>query len=238
LTWQDAAVAGLGARGVAAWKPAANGTWTTAWSLAVGGTAFLALSWLDLVGAATGATLGCALAELHRVAQGEPYGWARDNFIGATPQVNGWLDDWAVLFRDRRLAPQLARASRAGYRLRDADALLAAVRHLLATHRPQPSLLHGDLWSGNAGVLATGAPAIFDPAVYVGDREADLAMTRLFGGFDASFYRAYEEAWPLAPGHEARRDLYNLYHVLNHLNLFGASYLARAEQMIARLLRA
>ena len=282
MSWQEAAVEALGARGAPAWRPAAKGAWTTAWSLAIGGgryfvkiapradaamldaeadglralaacgaslrvpcvcahgedggTAFLALSWLDLAGEAPGASLGRALAALHRGPQGGRYGWTRDNFIGATPQVNGWLDDWAAFFRDRRLAPQIARALRAGHRVRGADALLAAVPRLLAGHRPQPSLLHGDLWSGNAGVLASGAPAIFDPAVYVGDREADLAMTRLFGGFDAGFYRAYEEASPLPPGHVARSDLYNLYHVLNHLNLFGASYLARAERMIESLL--
>jgi len=199
------------------------------------GTAFLATSWLDFGDMPRGEAMGRALARLHRVAQDARYGWTRDNFIGRTPQDNAWSDDWAAFFRDRRLRPQFLRAAR--FRLRDTDALLDAVPDLLRGHAPPPSLLHGDLWSGNAAMLATGEPAIFDPAVYIGDREADIAMTCLFGGFDATFYAAYEEAWPMPAGHERRRELYNLYHVVNHLNLFGASYRSQAEATIARLLR-
>ena len=103
-------------------------------------------------------------------------------------------------------------------------------------HRPEPSLLHGDLWSGNWGADANGSPYIFDPAVYHGDREADLAMTRLFGGFGQDFYCAYEEAWPLPRGWERRVDLYNLYHLLNHFNLFGAGYLSQVASCLSRLL--
>jgi fructosamine-3-kinase len=202
-----------------------------------GDTAFLALSWLELWHGSLGEALGRALAALHRAPQGMRYGWARDNFIGGTPQVNGWYEDWASFFRDRRLAPQFELARSNGLGLRNDDAVLAAVPKLLE-HAPTPALLHGDLWSGNAGTLREGEPAVFDPAVYIGDREADLAMTRLFGGFDASFYRAYESEWPLPPGHEARRDVYNLYHVMNHLNLFGASYLTQAEHLTSRILKA
>ena len=107
---------------------------------------------------------------------------------------------------------------------------------MLADHQPAPSLLHGDLWSGNAGFSGSGEPSIFDPATYHGDRETDLAFTEFFGGFAPEFYAAYRKAWPLESGYEQRRDLYNLYHVLNHLNLFGASYLARVEQTVRRLL--
>jgi fructosamine-3-kinase len=200
-----------------------------------GDEAFLATTWLDFADAPRGAALGRALARLHRIAQGDRYGWARDNFIGRAPQVNGWDDDWARFFRDMRLGPQFERAQRHG--LRGTDALLAVVPQLLRGHAPPRSLLHGDLWSGNAAMLASGDPAIFDPAVYVGDREADIAMTHLFGGFDASFYRAYEEEWPLPDGHELRRDLYNLYHIVNHLNLFGGSYRGQAQATIDGLLR-
>ena len=199
------------------------------------GMAFLATSWLDFGSEPRGVAMGRALARLHRIAQGARFGWAHDNFIGRTPQINGWGDDWAVFFRERRLRPQFARAAR--YGLHDADALLDAVPRLLRDHAPPPSLLHGDLWSGNAAMLASGEPAIFDPAVYLGDREADIAMAHLFGGFDAAFYRGYEDEWPLPAGHEARRDLYNLYHIVNHLNLFGGSYRVQAETTIARLLR-
>jgi fructosamine-3-kinase len=199
------------------------------------GKAYLVLSWLDFADMPRGEALGRALARLHRVPHGARYGWWRDNFIGRTPQANGWSDEWATFFCDKRLRPQLLRAAR--YRLRDTDALLEAVPDLLRDHVPTPSLLHGDLWSGNAAMLASGEPVLFDPAVYIGDREADIAMTYLFGGFDASFYAGYERTWPLPPGHERRRDLYNLYHVVNHLNLFGASYRSQAQATITRLLQ-
>ena len=208
------------------------------------GIAFLALEWLDFGGAHTRAALGPALAALHRAPtsqgpNGERFGWQRDNWIGGTPQSNGWHDDWPAFFCDTRLAPQLALAARNGYgrALADeGDRLLAALPGLLRGYAPAPSLLHGDLWSGNAAALDDGAPVVFDPAVYVGDREADLAMTELFGGFGETFHAAYREAWPLSDGYPQRRTLYNLYHVLNHLNLFGESYRAQALRMIGTLL--
>ncbi len=200
--------------------------------------AFLALEWLDFDRGGRDATLGRAFAQLHRTT-GPRFGWHRDNTIGTTPQDNTWSDDWTKFYRDRRILPQLALAARNGHRgsfERDGDRLLAAIPALLAGHAPSPSLLHGDLWSGNAARLASGEPVIFDPAVYYGDREADLAMTELFGGFGADFYAAYREAWPLPTGYEHRRTLYNLYHVLNHLNLFGGGYGAQAAAMMSRLL--
>ncbi len=200
--------------------------------------AFLVLEWLDFAGGGRDAALGRALALLHRVT-GREFGWHRDNTIGTTPQRNAIAREWTTFFRDRRLAPQLALAAQNGHggRLqRDGEKLFGAMPALLAGHVPPPSLLHGDLWSGNAARLATGEPVIFDPAVYYGDREADLAMTELFGGFDADFYAAYREAWPIDAGYSIRRTLYNLYHVLNHLNLFGGGYLGQAQAMIGRLL--
>ena len=179
-----------------------------------------------------------ALAQLHRTTA-EAYGWHRDNTIGTTPQDNARTEDWAAFFRDRRIAPQLALAARNGHggRLQRAgERLLAAMPLLLAGHAPVASLLHGDLWSGNAARLASGEPVIFDPAVYFGDRETDLAMTELFGGFPAAFHAAYRAAWPIDAGYPVRRTLYNLYHVLNHLNLFGGGYGAQAEAMIGQLL--
>jgi protein-ribulosamine 3-kinase len=205
---------------------------------ASGGAAFLVLEWLDFAGGGRDAALGRALAALHR-ATGPRFGWHRDNTIGTTPQLNAWSDDWATFLRDRRIAPQLALAAakgQCGELQRDGEQLLAAIPALLAGHAPAPSLLHGDLWSGNAARLTNGEPALFDPAVYYGDRETDLAMSELFGGFGADFYAAYGEAWPLDEGYALRRTLYNLYHVLNHLNLFGGGYRAQAEAMIARLL--
>ena len=208
-----------------------------------GTTAYVAMEWLDIRGSAAGAALGRLLARLHRATTprgpcGERFGWQRDNWIGGTPQSNAWDDDWCGFFGRQRLAPQFALARGNGFGgalQRDGERLLAALPALLRAHAPAPSLLHGDLWSGNAATLANGEPVVFDPAVYVGDREADLAMTELFGGFGRDFRPAYEEAWPLDAGYPLRRDLYNLYHLLNHLNLFGASYLGRAEQITQRL---
>jgi fructosamine-3-kinase len=202
------------------------------------GSAFLVLEWLDLARGGRDAALGAALAQLHRTTA-ETHGWHRDNTIGTTPQDNTRSADWPAFFRDRRIAPQLALAARNGHRgrlQRDGERLLAALPLLLAGHAPVASLLHGDLWSGNAARVASGEPVIFDPAVYFGDRETDLAMTRLFGGFGADFYAAYSAAWPPEAGHAVRRTLYNLYHVLNHLNLFGGGYGAQAEAMIGQLL--
>ncbi len=153
--------------------------------------------------------------------------------------MNDWLGDWVAYFRDRRLRYQVELAARKGYSgplQRQGEVLLERLGGLFTTYQPAPALLHGDLWGGNWGVDEEGGPVIFDPAVYYGDREADLAMTRLFGGFGASFYAAYEAAWTLDAGSRTRADLYNLYHVLNHLNLFGGGYSRQALSLVERLL--
>jgi len=186
------------------------------------------------------AQLGRNLARMHRVTAAR-YGWRRDNTIGATPQVNTRSGDWIAFWRERRLGYQLKLAGSRGHSGRlvaDGERLLAALPSFFHGHTPPPSLLHGDLWSGNAALEAGGDPVIYDPAVYYGDREADLAMTELFGGFPASFYEAYGAEYPLDAGYETRKHLYNLYHVLNHLNLFGGGYVARAERIIEQLLAA
>lgn len=183
--------------------------------------------------------LGRRLAALHRHTATD-FGWTRDNTIGSTPQHNARSDDWPTFWRERRLRAQLELAAHNGYtgRLQETGArLLHRLGMFFRSYSPAPSLLHGDLWGGNAGFTQDGEPVIFDPAVYYGDRETDLAMTELFGGFSASFYAGYAQAWPLDAGYAGRRDLYNLYHVLNHLNLFGGGYLEQAQRMIARLLR-
>lgn len=173
--------------------------------------------------------LGTGLATLHR-AQAPRWGWEHDNYIGSLPQRNGWLDDWETLWRDRRLEPQLRRAREAGFFSgEDARAwsrLLDGLEELLVgAEQDGPSLLHGDLWSGNVYAGPAGEPVTVDPAVYHGHREVDLAMTELFGGFPARFYDAYREAWPVDEAYAAvRRDLYQLYPLLVHVNLFGAGY--------------
>jgi fructosamine-3-kinase len=191
------------------------------------GKAFILLEHLDLQRSGDFAQLGRMLAALHRQT-GPRFGWGRDNYLGLSPQQNGWRGDWAEFWRETRLRPQLDWATSKGF------ALEMPHLKLLEGHQPQPSLLHGDLWSGNAGFTAEG-PVVFDPAVYYGDREADLAMTELFGGFPREFYQAYNESFPLAPGYEQRKHLYNLYHLLNHLNIFGGGYLSQVEATLSLL---
>ncbi len=182
--------------------------------------------------------LGRNLALLHRVT-GKRYGWHRDNTIGATPQINAWADDWVPFWRERRLGFQLRLAESNGHGgrlIESGERLMEKLTAFFKGYSPFPSLLHGDLWSGNAAMAASGEPVIFDPATYYGDRETDLAMTELFGGFPQSFYDAYHAEFPLDPGYAIRKALHNLYHVLNHLNLFGGGYGAQAERMIEQLL--
>ena len=147
------------------------------------------------------------------------------------------MDGWVDFFREHRLRFQLNLAAQNGYggELQQLGAGLAErLPELFDGYEPVASLCHGDLWGGNWGV-ADGEPVIFDPAVYYGDRESDIAMTMLFGGFGRSFYRAYEQAWPMERGNERRLRLYQLYHVLNHLNLFGSGYLRQALELLRKL---
>lgn len=203
-----------------------------------GREAWLGLEWIDFSrpGKETESVLGRQLARQHRHTNAR-YGWYRDNSIGTTPQINLADDDWVRFWRERRLLVQLQLADSHGFGgelLKEGARLGKRLEALFDDYRPEPSLLHGDLWGGN-WAASDGVPVVFDPAVYYGDRETDLAMTRLFGGFGAGFYRAYEEAWPLAAGHERRLPLYQLYHVLNHLNIFGSAYHGRALSLVREL---
>jgi protein-ribulosamine 3-kinase len=201
---------------------------------------WLVLEWLDLepLKPASAASLGEALARQHRIAQ-RTFGWPRDNFIGATPQRNTPSDDWLAFWRQHRLHAQLriAASNRLPSRMIDRGERLAAdCEAFFRVHVPERSLLHGDLWGGNASSLPDGTPVIFDPAVYVGDREADVAMTELFGGYPKDFLAAYRNHWPLDDGYTVRRDFYNLYHVLNHANLFAGGYVRQSGDAIEKLL--
>ncbi|MFZ5523408.1 MAG: fructosamine kinase family protein [Pseudomonadota bacterium] len=203
-----------------------------------GKQSYLVLEHLELNSHGDAKLLGEQLAGLHRCT-GNKFGFSADNFIGTTPQPNTWKDNWIDFWREHRLGFQLQLAEENGYggRLqRLGEKLLDVLPVFFDGYSPQPSLLHGDLWSGNHAFLADGAPAIFDPAAYYGDRECDLAMTELFGGYSADFYTAYRAAYPLHKGYALRRDLYNLYHILNHANLFGGGYKGQAEAMMQRLL--
>jgi len=204
------------------------------------GHSFLVLEYLEFghSNPSSERILGERLAQLHR--QPQPFfGWYRNNTIGSTPQHNNKSDDWLSFWRDRRLGFQLELAAQNSYggKLQaSGERLRSDMDVLFGNYRPSPSLLHGDLWAGNAAVDSKGCPVIFDPACYYGDREADLAMTELFGGFGRDFYAAYQSTWPLDRGYTTRKTLYNLYHILNHLNLFAGGYLRQAENSIAMLL--
>jgi protein-ribulosamine 3-kinase len=185
------------------------------------------------------ADFGRRLARLHQGATAERYGFPHDNYLGATPQPNGWEASWVEFFRRHRLGHQLRLARRrdpADAELaRLGDRVLERLDRWLDVPGEPPCLLHGDLWSGNYLVDDQGAPVLVDPACYHGQREAELAMTRLFGGFAPEFYAAYEEAWPLPPGSGERLPIYTLYHLLNHLNLFGGAYREQCVRLLKGL---
>jgi len=202
--------------------------------------AYLLLEYIELssLSRRSASLFGQQLAQLHRLRQ-PWFGWHRDNTIGATPQFNSRYEKWPDFWREQRLGRQLQFAAANGANratLNQAEKLLARSNEFFTDYQPQPALLHGDLWGGNAAADQQGNPVIFDPACYYGDREADLAMTELFGGFGQDFYVAYQDDYPLDAGYPVRKTLYNLYHILNHFNLFGGGYLGQAGSMMGRLL--
>ena len=204
----------------------------------VGGQVVLILEYLDLGGRPDPERLGEGLARTH-AHRAEAFGWHRDNTIGSTPQPNPWTADWTAFWRDHRLNHQLDLAAGGGLDARTVERgrrLAEWLAAFFADATPVPSILHGDLWGGNCAGTPSSEPVLFDPAVYYGDREADLAMTELFGGFSGRFYAAYDGVWPRGSAYPVRRTLYNLYHVLNHYNLFGGGYGAQAGRMIDQLL--
>jgi len=183
-------------------------------------------------------SFGRSFAILHEH-RGPSFGFPHDNFIGSTPQCNQPLDGfgWPEFFLERRLRFQAKLATDRGHG-HEIEHLLdraeGRITEMLGAATELPSILHGDLWSGNFIADERGEACLIDPAAYYGHREADLAMTRLFGGFGSKFYAAYDEASPLAPGHEERLPIYQLYHLLNHLNLFGSAYYAQCMRILKR----
>lgn len=203
-----------------------------------GAHSYLVLENIELAGRGNAALLGQQLAALHRNTASK-FGFARANTLGATPQHNTWQADWLTFWREQRLGFQLELAANNGYAGELqllGQQVMTRLPEFFAGYQPQPSLLHGDLWSGNHAYTGAGLPVLFDPACYYGDRETDLAMTELFGGFAPEFYAAYRAAWPLDAGYTRRKPLYNLYHILNHANLFGGGYVRQAEGMMQQLL--
>ena len=201
---------------------------------------FLICEYLDLKkdNLLSGEILGKQLALLHQNSN-EFFGLSEDNWIGLSPQKNHWHENWISFFKKYRLQPQLTWVFEHGYRSsleEKAERLMEALPLFFGQYKPKPSLLHGDLWSGNWGTINNTTPVVFDPAIYYGDREADLAMTKLFGGFPQVFYDAYNYEWALDYGFKVRQNLYNLYHLLNHLTLFGEVYLRQTIDVLEQLL--
>lgn len=201
---------------------------------------FLVLEFIELkrANSQSDRQLGEQLALLHL--QKQPFfGWHIDNTIGSTPQPNSRSENWLTFWREQRLGFQIKLATQKGYcsQLQNlGEKLCDRLDDFFTDYTPQPSLLHGDLWGGNTAVTLENQPIIFDPASYYGDREADLAMTELFGGFGRDFYAAYNDIWQLDAGYKTRKTLYNLYHILNHVNLFGGGYASQAKNMMQQLL--
>ncbi len=203
-----------------------------------GNSSYLVLEWLDLGrGSSDGwQEMGKQLALMHKQGTNSQFGWNLNNTIGSTPQINDWSDNWADFFAEQRIGYQLNLAKRKDSGFNNNDQVVRVIRDQLAEHQPVASLVHGDLWSGNADINADGQPTIFDPASYYGDREVDIAMTELFGGFPASFYQGYDQQWQLDTSYKNRKNIYNLYHILNHFNLFGGSYSHQAQRIIQEII--
>ncbi|MGL4881159.1 MAG: fructosamine kinase family protein, partial [Waterburya sp.] len=162
-------------------------------------SSYIVLQWLDLGGSNSQSwtEMGRQLAAMHRQGTRGNFGWECNNTIGSTPQINTWTDNWADFFAEHRIGYQLKLAKRRGGNFGDPNQVMKAVKNKLANRKPTASLVHGDLWSGNAAITSDGKPVILDPATYYGDRETDIAMTELFGGFPQAFYHGYNEAWQL-----------------------------------------
>lgn len=201
-------------------------------------SAYLLMEYIPLSSGSADAKTGQQLAQMHQY-QATEFGWFRDNYIGTTPQSNKQHTLWIEFWKSQRLLPQLELAKNKGYpnsAYEDGLRLAESLSAFFNTYRPSASLLHGDLWGGNQAHDKAGNPVIFDPAIYYGDREADIAMTELFGGFSPQFYSSYNSHFQLDEGYATRKTFYNLYHILNHYNLFGGSYASQAASMTSRLL--
>lgn len=180
-----------------------------------------------------------ALMHHHLNDSAKPFGWQEDNFIGLTPQRNDWCSNWVEFYGQMRLKPQIEMARNRGLSSAIAERgyqLIEKLDYWFTDYQPKASLLHGDLWGGNSAFNRDGEAMIFDPASYYGDHETDIAMSELFGGFSQAFYNGYQQVFPLDKGYQQRKTLYDLYHILNHFNLFGGHYQQQADNRIQTLL--
>jgi fructosamine-3-kinase len=197
----------------------------------------LFLDWIDLKLSQQN-LLGKGLALLHKSSSEwsqKNFGWEEEGFIGSSTQIRGWDSNWGKFFVNYRLRPQLIKAKAWGVRIDDYHDVLIYLSSYLNDHHPRISIVHGDLWSGNCGCTKNGLGSLYDPASYWADREVDISMTKLFGGFNREFYQGYEEIWPLDKFSTDRSDIYNLYHLLNHANMFGGNYKENSLKILENL---
>ena len=198
----------------------------------------LLMPWLSLTGNDQ-RLLGKGLAALHKNSakfSSGSFGWESDGFIGSGNQRSGWREKWGECFYDLRLLPQLKLAVDWGLNITSIETIRFSLIDFLNNHDPMPSIVHGDLWSGNSFIQSDGKGVLLDPAVWWADREVDIAMTKLFGGFSEDFYTAYEKEWPLSKDFKSRVDIYNFYHLLNHANIFGGSYKKECISFLKKLI--
>ena len=196
--------------------------------------AYLVLDYIPSTNGKSQMQLGKNLAKLHSIHQIK-FGWHRDNNIGLTKQLNPLTDDWPEFFRKYRLEFQIKLAKENGFHFQGTELLLNKFDDFFCGYTPKPSLLHGDLWCGNFSFDDLGIPFVFDPSNYYGDREAEFGLTEMFGGFSAEFWDGYSSIYPLDQGFSIRKRIYQLYHTLNHLNLFGSQYAYNTQALIKKL---
>lgn len=180
------------------------------------------------------ARLGAQLAAMHSLNKYTQYGWLHDNYIGASIQTNGRSANWSEFFAEQRIASMLERLAIQGHQFTTSTPVVQLCKDVLSSHCPHPALVHGDLWHGNIGFCHKG-PVIFDPAIYIGDGETDLAMAELFGGFPSSFFEGYAGHTPIDKNYAKRKLFYQFYHILNHTLLFGAHYQQQADMLLQKI---
>ncbi|GMI01887.1 hypothetical protein TrVE_jg4634 [Triparma verrucosa] len=197
---------------------------------------FVVFEYLNIGGVGDGREMGRKLAQMHRcLSENGKFGFHIDNTIGATPQKNTWENIWPDFFIKHRYHAMLDKCSNLGFSDSEVKEVEEVIRRVLSEVDVVPSLLHGDLWGGNGAFVEGGEPVIYDPATYYGDREADIAMTQLFGGFGGDFLAGYNEEYPLERNFESRKLIYNWYHIANHYVLFGGSYMNQARGMMSQI---
>ena len=200
---------------------------------------YLVLEYLNFTGSNSLKLFGEKLAKLHTTSL-DRFGFSQDNFIGKTKQLNSWSENWGEFFTENRLAFQIDLLKQKGSNIHKDGNLIELLKILpefLNSHQPKPSLVHGDLWQGNYGFSENGQPVLYDPACYYADHEVDLAMLELFGNPGLGFFESYKSELEIKPGYSVRKQVYNLYHILNHANLFGGSYEHQADVMIGAILK-